>query len=115
MQIVEAVALISINETLIFQMISFLVFLWIFNRMVIRPLRSANKDRSQYMQGIEADLADSHEQVEGLFAKINAQEQDARETAQAIRMELEEAGSREAAKALKATRLEAARIRHNAR
>ncbi|MEJ2040177.1 MAG: hypothetical protein P8X55_14780 [Desulfosarcinaceae bacterium] len=38
MEIVENIALITINETLIFQLVSFLVFLFILNRIMIRPL-----------------------------------------------------------------------------
>jgi len=114
MQIVEAVALISINETLIFQIISFLAFLWIFNRVMIRPLRSVSKDRSQYIQGIQTDVADSREQVEGLFNKIKIQEREARQAAQILRRELEEAANSEAAEALSATREKVARIRQQA-
>ncbi|MGB5984556.1 MAG: hypothetical protein WBG37_04560 [Desulfobacterales bacterium] len=114
MQIVEAVALISINETLIFQMISFLIFLWIFNRVMIQPLRSVVKDRGQYIQGIQTGVADSQEQVEGLFYKITAQEQETRQAAQAIRGELEDAGNREASEVLHATREKVARIRQQA-
>ena len=114
MQIVEAVALISINETMVFQLISFLIFLWIFNRIMIQPLRSVTKDRQSYIQGIEADVTDAQEQVEGLALKIKEQERDARKAAQAIRIELEEAGSREAADALSQARQEVARIRRQA-
>lgn len=114
MQIVEAVALISINETLIFQMISFLIFLWLFNRLMIRPLRSTAKDRRQYITGIQADVEDSREQVEGLSFKIKAQERDARQAANTMRMELEDAGNREAAETLSATRQKVAKIRQKA-
>jgi len=114
MQIVEAVALISINETLIFQIISFLAFLWIFNRVMIRPLRSVSKDRSHYILGIQTDVADSREQVEGLFNKIKIQEREARQAAQILRRELEEAANSEAAEALSATREKVARIRQQA-
>ena len=39
MQIVSVEALLSINETLIFQLLSFLIFLFIIKRMMFRPLR----------------------------------------------------------------------------
>ena len=40
MQIVSNVALISINETMVVQLISFLIFLFVINRVMFRPLRN---------------------------------------------------------------------------
>ena len=45
MQIITNIALISINETLIVQLLSFLIFLFIINRVMIRPLRGVMSDR----------------------------------------------------------------------
>ena len=42
MQIISNIALISINETLVVQLISFLIFLFIINRIMFRPLRTGH-------------------------------------------------------------------------
>jgi len=45
MQIVSNVALISINETMVVQLISFLIFLFVINRVMFRPLRESMHER----------------------------------------------------------------------
>jgi len=50
MEIISNIALISINETVVVQMLSFLVFMFILNRIMIRPLRSSANDREIYIE-----------------------------------------------------------------
>ena len=53
MQIVSNVALISINETFLVQLISFLIFLFIINRVMIRPLRGVMREREEYVEKLK--------------------------------------------------------------
>ena len=50
MEIVSKIALITINETLVIQLVSFLIFLFVINRMMFRPV-------SRYQYVLEHDLA----------------------------------------------------------
>ena len=49
MQIVTTISLISINETTIVQIVSFLILVFILNRVMIRPLWKTIAERNQYI------------------------------------------------------------------
>ena len=54
MQIISNVALISINETVVVQLLSFLLFLYIMNRIMFRPLRNVMAQREDHLKQIQA-------------------------------------------------------------
>ena len=56
MQIISNIALISINETVIVQIISFLIFLYIINRIMFKPLRGVMADRENHIKSIQQDI-----------------------------------------------------------
>ena len=56
MQIISNIALISINETVIIQVISFLIFLYIINRIMFRPLRNVMADRENHIKMLQQDI-----------------------------------------------------------
>jgi F-type H+-transporting ATPase subunit b len=114
MQIVTNIALISINETLVVQLISFLIFLFIINRVMIRPLRSASREREAHVERISRDISEAEAKIGQLTRQIRAEEGAVRETALAAQADLEEAGNREAADMFAAARGEIAAIRENA-
>ena len=101
MQIVSNVALISINETLIVQLISFLVFLFIINRVMIRPLRGAMSDREALLENIKVDMDEAQKQFEKVSLQIKDQESMAVREANAIREQIEQTGKEEADRVLK--------------
>ena len=74
MQIISNVALISINETLIIQVISFLIFLFIINRIMFRPLRKVMNERETYVENVQKDIVEAENQFEDLTHQIKAQE-----------------------------------------
>ena len=96
MQIISTIAMISINETLIIQLISFLVFLFIINRIMIQPLRNVSKEREAHIQKIELDTAAAEKKVEQVVKQIKKQEAKAFDTAHEIREKIEESGKLEA-------------------
>jgi F-type H+-transporting ATPase subunit b len=102
MQIISNIALISINETLIVQLISFLIFLFIINRVMIRPLRGAMRDREALLENIKVDMDDAREQFEKVSLQIKDQESKAVREANAIREQIEQTGKEEADRVLKA-------------
>jgi F-type H+-transporting ATPase subunit b len=106
MQIISTVALISINETLIFQVISFLIFLFIINRILFRPLRRTMAEREAYIENIQKDIIDAQNQFEDLTDQILEQEKALRNEAFEQQAKLEESGNRQAAEIVASVREE---------
>jgi F-type H+-transporting ATPase subunit b len=106
MQIIDTVALISINETLILQVISFLIFLFIMNRILIRPLRRVIADRETFIEDVQKDIIDAQNQFEDLTRQIRRQEKAVRDEAFEQQAKLEAAGNQQAAKILTSVRKE---------
>ncbi|BBO83745.1 hypothetical protein DSCO28_43110 [Desulfosarcina ovata subsp. sediminis] len=73
MEIISATALISINETFFIQLISFLVFLYIMNRVMIRPLVNTMAERNEYFDGINSDVTSAQSDLENLHKDLDFQ------------------------------------------
>jgi F-type H+-transporting ATPase subunit b len=114
MQIISNVALISINETLIFQVISFLIFLFIINRIMFRPLRKVMNERETYIESVQKDIVAAENQFEGLTHQIQAQENAVRDEAFKQKEQLEATGSQQAAEIMASTREEINALRAEA-
>jgi len=115
MQIVSNVALISINETMVVQLISFLIFLFVINRIMFRPLRSSMQEREHYVEGIRMDIEEAEKELEQTM-------QDARDENAAVRnaglqmiAEMEKQGNEEADNIIAVAREEMAQMGGEAR
>jgi len=97
MEIISTVALITINETLIIQLVSFLVFLFFFNRIMIKPLRGTVNERETYMSAVQSDIVNANQNFDDLLSQIDRQESDVKNEAQALHQALEQKGTEEAA------------------
>lgn len=106
MRIVETIELISINGTLIFQLISFLIFLFLINRIMLRPLRRQTGERQAQMDLIAEDITAANTACDDLNHQMKLQEDEVRQTASAMRDELEAAGKQAAAALIKTAREE---------
>jgi F-type H+-transporting ATPase subunit b len=106
MEIVSTIALISINGTLLAQLISFLIFLWIINRIMFRPLQGVMDERKSFVETIKLDTAEAAADFERLTDELNTKESAVRSEAAALRQEREELGSREAAEIRSSARQE---------
>ena len=106
MQIISNVALISINETLIIQVISFLIFLFIINRIMFRPLRKVMNERETYIEDVQKDIVVAENQFEDLTHQIQAQENTVRDEAFKQKEQLEASGSQQASEIMASTRKE---------
>ena len=111
MEIVSNIALISINATLFHQLIAFLVFLFIINRIMFRPLRSVMGERESFMEKIKMDTVDATKEFEHLTATLKAKESTVRSEAQDVRSEIEKQGGREAVEILESARQEISSIK----
>ena len=90
MHIISNIALITINETLLFQLISFLIFLFIINRIMFRPLQNVMDNRKNHMDKIQTDTVDAIKELESLTQKLKAQESEVRTEALELKREVEE-------------------------
>ena len=111
MEIISNIALISINETLVVQVISFLIFLFIINRLMFRPLRKTMGDRDQYLETIAQDIDDAKKDVERYSLEIEDRKTNIRSEANEITKALENAAGQEAADIVAAAVEEVATIR----
>ena len=115
MQVVSNTALISINETLIIQVVSFLIFLFIINRLMFRPLRKTMDDRNQYIENIAQEIADANADVEHYTKEIEKRKSIARTEALKITKELENQASIQVSKLVDDAIVEISNIRERAK
>ncbi len=113
MEIVSNIALISINETTLVQIVSFLVFLLVINRVMFRPLRETMAEREGFIEGIHQDIAAAGQELDTLLEKMRRQEAAARDEAQQVKSALEAAAGQEAATVLAAARQDVAALSRN--
>lgn len=106
MEIVSNIALISINETVIVQLISFLIFLFLFNRIMIRPLRRVMWEREHHMEKIQKEIEASKKIVDFCRRELEDRKSAVRTDARALSREMEAQGSGEAEKIFETAREE---------
>lgn len=115
MQIVSNVALISINETLVVQLVSFLIFLFVINRVMFRPLRRTMQEREHYVEGIRMDIRDAEKRLEKTMQEARDEDAAVRNAGLQMIAELEKKGSEEAGKIMAEAREEIAELGESAR
>ena len=108
-------ALITINETLIIQIISFLIFLFIINRVMFRPLRKVMAERNEHISNLKADTSEAQNRFDSINSQIKDQEAEARQAAFQLKAELEDQGSQEAGGILSSAKKEIADDNETAR
>lgn len=96
MQIISNIALISINETLFVQLISFLIFLFVMNRIMFKPLQSSMAERNMYITDLTQEISKNESEVSDILIEIQNRETAVRREAHTLQATLEEEGSREA-------------------
>ena len=96
MEIISNIALISINETLIVQVVGFLVFLFVINRIMFRPLRNVMSDRDIHIERVKRDIAEAQKDVESFTSQIQEQESTIKNEAFELKERLEAKGNQEA-------------------
>ena len=111
MQIISNIALVSINETVFVQLISFLIFLFIINRVMIRPLRRTMSERDKHVEKIRQEISDQSNDLASLKNEISKKEASVRKVALQMRKKLEDSGSQQAAAIFSATRKEIEALR----
>jgi len=108
MEIISNIALISINETLIVQVIGFLIFLFIIDRIMFRPLRNVMADRDIYIERVKLDIDQARKKVDTMSSQIEEQEAEVRKEAFILKEEREQFGTQQAKEIFTAVRKEIA-------
>lgn len=103
MEIISNIALITINATLFHQLVAFLIFLFIINRIMFRPLRSVMAERDGVIDKIKLDTTQAGDRLVRLNDELKEREATVRNEALKIQHELEEKGNEESAEILKST------------
>ena len=111
MEIVSNIALITINATLFHQLIAFLIFLFIINRIMFRPLRKVMAERDGVIEKIKLDTTHAGDTLERLNDELKERESKVRMEALKVQHELEENGSQLSAEILKSTLEEIERLK----
>lgn len=111
MHIINTTALISINETLIVQLVSFLIFLFVINRIMFRPLQQTMNDRDAYLERLGKEIAEIEEKIIAQSKEMDARQKAVREEAFAVSQKLEAAGQQQAAEIFSQTQNEIAALK----
>jgi len=108
MEIISSIALISINETLIVQVVGFLIFLFLINRIMFRPLRNVMADREIYIERVKLDIDQARNKIDTMTSQIEEQEAEVKKEAFELKEQREEIGNRQAKEIFAAVRQEIA-------
>ncbi|MFC1533399.1 hypothetical protein ACFL7M_08565 [Thermodesulfobacteriota bacterium] len=73
--------MISINETLILQIIHFLILVFILNRLMFRPILGIINERARHIEDTKKDLVNIEEETKELVDRCILMEKDARKDA----------------------------------
>ena len=115
MEIVQNIALISINETLIVQLILFLLFLFIINRLMIRPLSKVMKNRDEYIETIKNNISESKEEIDNILNKIKEDKSIQRKIELDIQKDIKDQGNKETKKQFDITQNKIRNLRKKAK
>lgn len=103
--------MISINATLVAQIILFLITLFFLNRLLIRPIMKVVQNRLQFFQETEDEILALEKETEELKRRFSQLQTDARKDAFSKSDQLKKAGNIQASEHMDQSRDEAASIR----
>jgi F-type H+-transporting ATPase subunit b len=96
MHIINTTALISINETMIIQLVSFLVFMFLINRIMFRPLQQTMRDREGYVDRLIKEIDDVEKDIIDQKEQMKAKQATVRQEAFKVSEAMEDSGQKEA-------------------
>lgn len=88
MEIISANALISINETFFVQLVSFLIFIFILNKVMLKPLRSTAEQRIEHIKRVKQDIKISEKKLNQFTVDLEKEKSAAMDEAHAITDEM---------------------------
>ena len=112
MEIIETNALISINETFFVQLVSFLIFLYVINRIMFRPLLSTISQRKELISDFHKGIISGKEDLARLGKDLDREQAKVIQEAQKVVLSLETEGDRRASDILEDVRHQISDLRH---
>lgn len=112
MEIVSATALISINETFFVQLISFLVFLFILNRVMIRPLINTMDQRKAHLAGAKSEIDKAKSDLLNLNKELDRQRSQVLREANTTIQQMEKEADHQASGVMESARQQINALRH---
>jgi F-type H+-transporting ATPase subunit b len=106
--------LITVNETLFVQVLSFLIFLFLINRIMFRPLRNTMSERERYLEDMKKDIKNADAELRNVTLLIKKGELALKNEAQEMSLKLEDSGKQLAIKEIEASREQIAQLKENA-
>jgi F-type H+-transporting ATPase subunit b len=106
--------MISINATLLIQLIHFLLLLFIMNRLMLQPLLKVIREREAYTENTKSEIKDIEVKIGQLKEQFIAKENGARKDAAQERTDIMSVGMNEADGFLNKSREEVSSIRQQA-
>lgn len=113
MEIISATALISINETFFVQLISFLVFVFLLNRIMIRPLSSTMNERKEYLDDIKTDIDKIRTDLDTLHRELDEERAAVMKEANAVIQTLDSEAEKRASELIGAAQAQIAQLRRD--
>lgn len=113
MEIVYTNGMITINETLVVILVSFLIFVMILNRLMFRPLLDTIRKRETHLDTLDGEIKTAQEKAAALMARLREKEASARQEGQALRNEMETAANDQAKEIVEAARGTISDLREN--
>ena len=95
-EITRAVALISINATLVAQLISFLIFMMLISRLMYQPLQDVMVERDRQVEQMKKDIETAEADLEEVFLMIETETRKVKDEAFASQHRLEKDGAAQA-------------------
>ena len=114
MEVIQTTALISINATFLVQLVSFLIFVAIMNRVMFRPLREAMAKRKFRIRKLHEEIGAADKKLAGIEADLAEQKRTIREEARDVNKSLEVAAGNQIAELFNETRQKTAAMRRSA-
>ncbi|MFO7715866.1 hypothetical protein [Desulfosarcina sp.] len=112
MEIIATNALISINETVVVQLVSFLIFLYIMNRIMFRPLLSTISQRKELIADFHKDIISGKEDLVQLGKDLDREQAKIIQETHKVVLSLETEGDQRAMDILEEVRQQISELRH---
>jgi len=106
--------MISINATLIIQVINFLILVFILNRLLFRPILKLTRDRTHFFQSTKDEINQLEQETQELKDKYQSIQIDARREASRERERMKSMSATEIEGFLNESRNEASKIKTEA-
>lgn len=114
MEVIQTNALISINATFVVQLVSFLIFMVIMNRVMFQPLRNIEAQRKFRMRKLKEEIDSANEELAAIETDLAQRKHLIRQEAREVNQALEEAAGKQIAALFNETRAKSAEMRRSA-